>query len=150
MTIKNNAGRAMLKSNRYGDLREDGIGGYQIFTEKGWTAYPRGASEIMSFAVNHGWTVISNGLPTRSNMDGDVIVAVRLRRPPGYRPGGLSSPGFEVRVPWVCEHTTFRLGTILYKPIRRGWREHKSLTALQVMISEHSVPKIGSEVQMTI
>ncbi len=149
MTIKNSAGRAYGVANRFGDLRDDGIGGYQIFTEKGWTPYPKGASEIISYAVSYGWDVISNGLPCRSNGDGDVIVAVRLRRPPGWRPGGLSSPGFEVRVPWVCEHTAFRVGTIVFKPIRRGWRELKSVTALQIMIRDHAVPLDGKAVRIT-
>lgn len=148
-TVKNNAGRAFT-GNRYGDLRDDGIGGYQIFTEKGWTPYPKGATEIISFAVSNGWEVISNGLPCRSNVDGDVIVAVRLRRSPGWRPGGQSSPGFEIRVPWICEHTAFRLGPIMVKPLRRGWREVKSLTALQIMIRDHAVPKSGADVQMTV
>lgn len=138
-----------IQRNAYGDLRR-AAGEIQIFTEKGWTSYPKAATELIELAKRHGWTIKSPGLPVRTNADGDLIIAVLLWRPAGLRNGGEQSPGFDLRVPWVCQHTVFRLGTIVVKPVRRTWREVPSLTAAQTLIREHSVPLDGDAVPIRL
>lgn len=137
-----------IQRNTYGDLREKD-GKTLIFTEKGWTAYPKGALDLIAFAGQHGWTVESNGLPVRTNTDGDLIVAVILSRPAGTTLDGKPSLGYTLRVPWVCQHTTFRVGSIVLKAHRRGWRDVSSLTSALSFIHDHLVPKDGATVRIT-
>ncbi len=137
-----------IQRNTYGDVRETDSG-KTIFTEKGWTPYPKGAADLIAFARERGWTVISDGLPVRTNADGDLIVAVLLTRSAGPTLDGKTSLGYTLRVPWVCQHTTFRVGSIVVKAHRRGWRDIPSLTAAQGFIHEHLVPKDGATVRIT-
>lgn len=113
--------------NEYGQVRRL-AGKVTIFTEKGWTPYPKGAAELIEFATGHGWKIESDGLPVRTNRHGDLIIAVILY-----------SPRYIVRVPWVCQHTTFRLGPVLGKPHGGPWRDLKSVAAVQRLITENAV-----------
>jgi hypothetical protein len=124
---------AVQAQNAYGKTRVK-EGKTEIFTEKGWTAYPKNAVELIEFAREHGWHVASDGLPVRTNVDSDLIVAVVL-----VRPADDNSAGFTLRVPWVCEHTTFHIGKIVYKPARRGWKELPMLRDAYRFISENKV-----------
>lgn len=131
---------ATEKRNEYGHVRHGEDGKVTIFTEKGWTDYPSSAKELVEFAKLHGWTIKSNGLPTRSNRDGDIIVAVILVRRPD-----ADGDGFEVRVPWICEKTTFRIGRPLYKTNRHGWTDTAStLRDVQRIIFSNPVRQITS------
>ena len=126
---------AVEKRNEYGHVRHGEDGKITIFTEKGWTEYPNSATELIEFAGRHGWTVASNGLPVRSNSDGDIIVAVFLTRPQDDH-----GDAYAVRVPWICEKTTFRLGRPLYKTNRHGWTDTAStLRDVQRIIFENPV-----------
>jgi hypothetical protein len=121
--------------NRYGQVRKDVYGKVTIFTEKGWTDYPPSARALIESAQLHGWTIKSDGLPTRTNADGDVIVAVLLVRLPDIDGGG-----FEIRVPWICEKTVFRIGRPLYQTDRHGWTDTAStLKDVQRIIFENPV-----------
>lgn len=124
---------AVKAQNVYGKTRikEDKI---EIFTEKGWTPYPKNAVELVEFATERGWKVVSDGLPVRTNVDSDLIVAVML-----VRPADKNTAGYTLRVPWVCEHTTFHIGKIMYKPARRGWRELPMLRDAHRFISDNAV-----------
>lgn len=103
--------------NAFGLTREKN-GKVEIFTEKGWTPYPPHAVALIEFATEHGWTLASDGLPVRTNMDSDLIIAVVL-----VRPDTDNSAGYTLRVPWVCEHTTFHVGEIVVKPSGGSWRK---------------------------
>jgi hypothetical protein len=129
---------AVEKRNEYGHVRTDDDGNVTIFTEKGWTEYPPSATELIEFAGRHGWTVASNGLPVRSNSDGDIIVAVIL-----IRPQDDHGDAYTMRVPWICEKTTFRIGRPLYKTNRHGWTDTAStLRDVQRIIFENQVKAV--------
>lgn len=114
--------------NEYGKVRISTDGRTRIFTEKGWTEYPKRARDLIEFAKGHGWSIASDGLPVRTNADGDLIIAVVL-----------TSPLFVVRVPWVCEHTTFRLGIVLGRLHDGPWRDLKSVAAVERLITKYAV-----------
>ena len=106
----------------------------EIMTEKGWTPYPKRAAELIEFAEDHGWVVASDGLPVRINSDSDLIIAIML-----IRPADETMPGFTLRAPWVCEHTSFHIGKVMYRAPRRGWRELPMLRDVHSFIRENKV-----------
>lgn len=123
--------RVRADKRNYGDVRyQDGA--IHIYNEKGWALYPPHATELIEFAQDRGWLLVSNGLPVRTNSDGDLIIAVTLMRLPDEHLTGIS-----MRVSWVCEHTTFHIGKILYRVTRRPWRELRMLREARNFIHEH-------------